>query len=106
MDMIDFGFEHETTELDEYGSTLSLIKVIRKGEVVKSYKQYSNRVKVRDHKEEMAEYIRHTDRLKEKKESGQLVTHKPELTPAFIVEYPKFDIDGSYFVVSSWAEFI
>ncbi len=104
--MVEFGFEYETTELDDNGSTHTIIKVKRKGEIVKSYNQYSNRVQVKDHKEEMAEYIRHTDRIKTKKESGILVTHKPELTPSFVIEYPKYDIDGSYFVVSTWTEYI
>ena len=105
--MIHFGIEKETTELDNSGSTLTIIKKIHEGEVAKMFKTFSVRVKVRDSKEEMAEYLRYTDSIKEKKQDGLLVMKEgSDYMPSFAIEYPKFDTDGSYFVIKSWSEYI
>jgi hypothetical protein len=102
-----YGTEKETTTTDSNGSTLTIIKKWRDGEVMKTYRQVQDRVKVTNINEETAEYIKHTDRVREKKKLGLLVVKDEDktLAPTFIIEYPKHDIDGSYFVVSSWTEF-
>jgi hypothetical protein len=105
--MMRYGTESETTELDNMGSTLTLIRKVRDYQVATTYKKFSIRVKVRDSKEEMAEYIKHTDSIREKKEEGVLVLKESaDYMPTFIVEYPKFNEDGSYFIIKSWTEYI
>lgn len=101
-----FGQERTTTELDNQGSTLTVIKKWRKGEVTKTYKQFKERYKVSNQKEQMVEFMRHSDKILEKHKAGLLVIRDddPLLYPAFWTEYPKVDIDGSYFVVSQWCE--
>ena len=103
-----YGTTRETTNLDDQGATLTLIRRIRGGEVAKSFKQYIIPIKVRNSKEEMTEYLKHTEKLKKKREEGTLVTSDKDksLLPYFRVSYPKTDIDGSYFVESSWTEAI
>ena len=80
-----FGTEKETTELDEYGSTLTLVKKIRNYDVAKTYKQYRIRVKVRDQKEQLVEYMKHADKVMEKHKEGKLVIkdEDPMLYPGF-----------------------
>jgi hypothetical protein len=103
--MIKYGETFETTDLDNNGSTLTLVKKWRNSEVAKTYRKYSVRVKVSSPQQEMAEYIKHTDMIKEKKDSGLLVLKDGEdFMPSFLVEYPKQDQDGSYFVIKSWTE--
>lgn len=103
-----YGIEKETTTLDNNNSTVTLIRKVRDYEVAKSYKQFNLRVKVRDAKEEMAEYLKHTDKIREKKTMGVLVTFDEDrsLLPSFTAHYPKFNEDDSYFIVSSWTEII
>lgn len=101
-----FGIERLTTSLDNNGSTLTIINTIREGKVIKSYKQRNERVKVFNSKEEMAEYLKHAELIRDKRKLGLLVTKEdPSLQPTFKVEYPKYDEDGSYFVVKSWTEY-
>ena len=101
-----YGIERETTELDDRGSTLTVIKKWRDGEVAKTYKQFKERSKVRSEKEQMVEYMKHADKVFEKHRAGILVVkdEDPSLYAAFWTEYPKFDQDGSWFVISSWCE--
>lgn len=104
-----FGIEKSTTTTDDLGSTITIMRKIRDYEVMKTYKQIKNRVKVRDAKEEMAEYLKHTDKIREKKDLGILLAtdrDDPTLVPAFTIEYPKHNVDGTYFVVSSWTEIV
>lgn len=101
-----FGTEKTTTDLDDIGSTGSLVNIYRDGEVAKSYKQFKIRVKVADTQQEMAEFIRWSDDMREKRKDGTLVLERTEdnLMPTFTVQYPRFDNDGSYFVVRCWTE--
>jgi hypothetical protein len=103
-----FGRTKETTTLDEYGSTITVIRNIRNFETMHTYKQFTNRSKVKDAKEEMVEFMKHSDNVRQKKLAGVLVIKDDDksLQPHFVVEYPKHDIDGSYFVISSWTEVV
>lgn len=105
---VKFGTEKTISVLDEQGSTLTVIKKWRKGEVTKSYKQFKERYKVSSQKEQMVEFMRHSEKILEKHKAGILVIkdEDPMLYPAFWTEYPKFDVDGSYFVVSQWTELV
>lgn len=102
-----YGTERTTTTLDDQGSTLTVINKIREGRTVKTFKQYNVRVKVRDSKEEMAEYLKHAESIRGLRTSGQLVIKDNDdntLVPSFRIEYPKSDIDGSYFIIKSWSQ--
>lgn len=102
-----YGTERTTTTLDDQGSTLTVINKIREGRTVKTFKQYNVRVKVRDSKEEMAEYLKHAESIRGLRTSGQLVIKDNDdntLVPSFRIEYPKTDMDGSYFIIKSWSQ--
>lgn len=102
-----YGSERTTTTLDDQGSTLTVINKIREGHTVKTFKQYNVRVKVRDSKEEMAEYLKHAESIRGLRTSGQLVIKDNDdntLVPSFRIEYPKTDMDGSYFIIKSWSQ--
>lgn len=103
---MQFGIEQINTTTDENGSTLTIIKKYRKGLVVQIYKQRKERFKVYSQKEQLMEYMKHADKVMEKHKAGQLVIKDadPSLYPAFWSEYPKNDIDGSWFVVSQYTE--
>lgn len=103
-----FGIEKSTASLDDQGSTVSVINKIRDYDVMKTYKQYKLRTKVKDQKEQLVEYMKHADKVMEKHKAGILVVKDddPQLYAAFWSEYPKFDKDGSWFVVSQWTELI
>lgn len=107
--MIDFGSERETTDIDEQGSTLTVIRKIRNQDVMKTYKQFKVRIKVKDAKEETVEYLKHTDKIRQKRKEGVLLTNDrddPSLAPFFMIDYPKSDVDGTYFVISAWTEVV
>jgi transposase len=76
--------------------------------VAKIFKQFKIRVKVHDSKEEMSEFLKHCNILREKRKLGVLVVKDDDvtLTPSFMTEYPKIDTEGTYFVVRSWTEII
>ena len=103
-----YGQERTFTSLDDKGNSVVVIKKIRDGEVVKTYKQFSERVKVSSQKEQLVEYMKHADKIMEKHKAGVLVVKDadPTLYPAFTSDIPKFDTDGSWFVVSSWTEIV
>lgn len=98
------GLQTETTEIDDNGSTISRIEKVRDSEVKKVYKQYKIRNKVYSQKEQLTEYVKHADKVLELHKEGKLVIkdNDPMLYPAFWSEYPKFDQDGSWFVISSY----
>lgn len=108
MSDIRFGTERETTTLDEMGSTVTVIRKLRDYEVAKTYKQFRVRVKVRDPKEETVEFMKHSDLLRDKRAKGVLVIkdEDPTVLPSFVTEYPKFNEDNTYFVISSWSEIV
>lgn len=104
---MNYGTEKITTTLDDQGSTLTVINKIHGGNVSKTYKQFCIRVKVMDAKEEMSEYLKHAEAIRAKKAAGTLLIKDddPTLLPTFKVEYPKFNEDGSYFIVRTHTEY-
>jgi hypothetical protein len=91
--MLDFGVEKETTTLDDSGSTVTVERKWMNSTIVKPVRRYyEHRVKVKDKKEEFAEYIKFSDGLT-----------KDKLDPAFRVEHTKHgDETGYYFVVKCY----
>lgn len=103
--------KHSTTKTSrntEDGSVISDIVIDNGDYGQKSIRNYRIRVKVLNAQEEMTEYIRFTKELAELRDRKNLTVDKddPSTHPAFIIHYPKEDIDGSYFVVKSYTVFI
>lgn len=105
---VKYGTIRDIEPLDDQGSTLTIITKVAGGDMQNRKKQYSERIKVFDHKHEMAEYIRFTETIKDKMKTGVLVVsvRDPELIPCFKIEYPSSNIDGGYFVIKSWTEVV
>lgn len=103
-----YGTMETTTVTDDLGSTVTSIQKIREGAVAKAYQKHAPRYRVANKKEEMTEYIRFTDLLTKKRLLNRLVIkdEDPTTMPAFRIEYPKYDVDGSYFVVMCWTEIV
>lgn len=97
-----------TSLLDDLGSTLSVIKTVRGEVVVKTFEKRCLQDKVHNAREEMALYLKHSERIREKRKQGVLLVRDddPTLLPSFTAKYPKKDIDGSYIVESSWTEIV
>lgn len=103
---LEYGETRDTRVIDNNGSELVTIIKIRGSQMARKYKQYHMRVKVMNSKEEMSEYLKHTEALREKRESGILVViGDKELHPSFTIDYPKIDVDGAYFIIKSWTEY-
>ena len=88
----------------DYGTERSTIRVYRNGEETRTLKHYKVRVKVNTTQDEMTEFIRFTDQLNDLRSKGNLTFDKedPSTRPAFIIDYPKDNIDGSYFIIKSY----
>lgn len=104
--MMNYGQEKQTTTLDDEGSTISKVITFFNGNPSKVIKQFRIRIKVGSAQQEMSEYIKFTDELRKKREAGVLVKEKddPSTIPAFVIDFPRFDEDGTYFVIKSWSE--
>lgn len=103
---MQFGTEKTIYVHGDNQSTMTIIKKLRHGEVAKSMKLYKERVKVLSGEDEQSQYQRFSKLLADKREHGTLAVDKDDhtTTPSFMVEFPKANIDGSYFVVMCWAE--
>ena len=103
---MNYGTQEQTNTLDEQGSTISSLKVYNGGEVVKDFVKHRMRVKVANVKQEMVEFMKFSDDIRKRRENKRLVVLKddPTTLPAFVVEFPKFDNDGGYFVILQWTE--
>ena len=101
-----FGTTKTTTTMDDKGSTRTIIDKVRMGETVKTYRQYCVRIKVKDSKEEMTQYLKYTEVIRDLRAKNLLVLKDEDvsLMPNFRVEYPKTNTDGSYFISKSWTE--
>ena len=101
-----YGTREQTNQIDSEGSTLSSLKVYNGGEVVKDLVKHKMRVKVADVKQEMIEFMKFSDDIRRKREAHTLVVLKddPTTLPAFVVEFPEFNSDDSYFVILQWTE--
>lgn len=100
--MMEFGTEKTTSIV---GNTI--ISEIRKyymGEVAKSLRNHRIKVKVINAQDEMKEFIQFTDELNKLRQQGKLAVDKDDATtyPAFIIQYPKEDLNGTYFIIKSY----
>ena len=88
----------------EYGSERVIIRFYEAGEVIRKMKHYKVRVKINGSQDEMTEFIRFTDKMGEYRKAGKLVVDKndPTTRPSFVLDYPKDDIDGSYFIIKCY----
>ena len=88
----------------DFGTERSIVRTFRNSDVVKTVKQFRVRVKVRDAQEEMTEFIRFTSELAQYRADGTLTHDKEDAStkPAFIIEYPSQNIDGSYFIIKNY----
>ena len=102
---MNFGTK-KTGAASKDGSVVSIVEDVFKGEVTKSFHQYSIRVKVENSQGETAEYLKFTDKLRELRDSKRIYVDVDDrqTIPAFMIHYPKKDIDGSYFVILNWCE--
>lgn len=84
----------------------TVVEEVFKGEVTKTFQQYSIRVKVDNSQGETAEYLKFTDKLRELRDNKKIYVDADDrqTIPAFMIHYPKKNIDGSYFVILNWCE--
>jgi hypothetical protein len=90
-----FGTERTQNTLDKEGSTVTAERNIVDFKVVTPVRhRYEMRVKVRNSKDELTEYLKFSDSL----DGG-----KTKLDPGFRIEYTRQgNADGYYFVVKCW----
>lgn len=102
---MNFGTKKQSA-INEDGSVVSIVEDVFKGEVTKSFHQYFIRIKVDDSQGETAEYLKFTDKLRELRDTKRIYVDADDrqTIPAFMIHYPKKDIDGSYFVILNWCE--
>lgn len=84
--------------------TVRDIDKYRNGEVEHALRHYKWRVKVANSQAEMEEYLRFTEDIARFHQLGTLAFDKddPSTKPCFIIEYPKENVDGAYFVIKSY----
>jgi hypothetical protein len=106
--MTEYGTETEGTFTDANGSTVEVIANYKDLEVMSRFKRISVRIKVIDKRDETTQYLLFSDLIEEKRQAGTLVVRDadPHSRPSFTIEYPKTNIDGTYFVVRSYTELI
>lgn len=100
--MTDYGTEKTTSTLS--GDIIAELVKYHKGQPANRLRSFRIRVKVTSAQEEMSEFIRFTDELSKLRQQGKLTVDKEDPTtfPAFIIKYPKEDMDGSYFIIKSY----
>lgn len=100
------GTEKTTFEVGE--STLSDIKKYNGVYGDKAIRSYRIKIKVLDTQQEMAEYLAFSKELSSLRKDNKLTVDKDDTTtyPAFIIQYPKIDVDGSYFIVKCYTVFL
>ena len=101
---MQYGNTKTTYPIDESGSTITTIDTYWRDQLTKAIKQYRIRVKVYNHEEELAEYIRFTDDIAKHRCEGTLTCDKEDMTtkPSFVIDYPKDNIDNSWFIIKSY----
>lgn len=100
--MTDFGTEKTTSTLGD--NQIADVVKYRRGEVAVRLRNYRVKVKVINSQDEMGEFIRFTDELAKLRQQGKLTVDRDDATtyPAFVIQYPREDLDGSYFVVKCY----
>lgn len=101
--MMQYGTEKTTVTADD-GSSVTTIAKYREGERERIIRHYRLRVRVRSSQDEMTEYIRFTEELSRCRQNNILTYDREDAStrPAFIIDYPKNDVDGSYFVIKNY----
>lgn len=102
--VIEYGTQKTTYNLN--GMQIADVVKYRKGDVAISLRNYRVKIKVINAQDEMREFIRFTDELSKLRQNGKLTVDSDDPTtwPAFQIDYPKHDVDGSYFIVKCWTE--
>ena len=99
-----FRTEKTTYPIDANSSMSDSVKY-HNGLAEKAVRSYRVRVKVGSSKEEMTEFIRFMEDISKLRGEGKLTVDRDDTDtyPAFIVHYPKEDIDGSWFVIKCYS---
>ena len=81
-------------------STRTNIEVYNDGERVKTLKSYRIKVRVQGTQDEMTEFIKFTDKLRQLHSQGKLAVIKenPTTHPAFVFEYIKDNFEDGHFI--------
>src|SRR6185369_10064490 len=101
-----FGTQ-KTTVISSDGATSDVVKY-HNGIPSRKLRSFRVKVKVISAQDEMTEFIRFTDDLAKLRQKNRLTVDPEDPTsyPAFLLQYPKHDVDGSYFVIKSWTEVV
>jgi len=84
------------------------IDVLRNGIVVKRLQHIKEEQMVANKTEETSAYLKFSDDLNKKRDSGMLLILKddPSTIPSFSIKFPKTNIDGRYFIIKQWTELL
>lgn len=102
------NFGTTKTTLTDGNTSISDVAKYHNGAVVHKLRTYRVKVKVLSAQDEMTEFIRFTDELAKLRQKHRLgIDPEDQATqPTFSIRYPKYDVDGSYFVIKCWTEII
>ena len=108
--MTQYGTETKTYET-EHGNAqhkVDVIESLKDFKVFSTYKRITVRIKVRTKQDETTQYLLWSDMIDLARADGKLLTRDsdPATSPSFIIEYPKHDIDGAYYVIRSHTEIV
>jgi C4-type Zn-finger protein len=101
-----YGQIIEGQVVDNDGSTVEEITNMVDYSAKTNFRRATFRVKVENKQQETEEYIKWSNQVEEKRRAGTLVIKDDLTKPQFVLEYPKTDQDGSYFVIRSFTEII
>lgn len=101
-----FATEKETTQIDDLGSTVTIIRKVNGEDVNDVQKQYRICILVHSPEEEDMQYQHFTKKITELRSEGRLIVKDKDAStiPYFGLEFPKSQGDGSYLVIKSWTE--
>ena len=74
----------------------------------KTTRTYRIRIHVKNSQEEMTEYIKFTNEVSDLRKKNKLTVDKDDSLshPSFVIQYPKENIDGSYFIIKNYTFFL
>lgn len=89
-------------------NTVEIIDNISGDNVFSTFKRVTLRIRVHNKQEETTQFLLFSDLVEEKRQTGKLVLRDtdPATRPQFMIEYPKKDIDGTYFIIRSHTELV
>lgn len=96
----------KTSKTEEDGSSVTIIEDIHKGDIARTMKCVKVRQKISSSQQEMELFLDFALELQKKRANKKLTVDPkdPVTYPAFIWDFPKKDIDGSYFILKTWTE--